>query len=218
VSAHLHALAPPGPPGRMLPGFSHINRYWDRTHGCYVAKILPGEFYVTPHDEAITTVLGSCVAACVRDPVNGIGGMNHFMLPEDSGDGRGGWHAADTSTAARYGNVAMEHLINEILKHGGLRRNLEVKVFGGGRIIPAMTDVGQRNIAFINDYIFTEGLRLVAEDVGETFPRKVLYYPLSGRARVKRLKSLHNDTLIQRERAYLQDLGQQPVAGDIELF
>jgi len=204
-----------------LPGFESIKRYWDAKNTIYSAKILPGEYYVTRNDnEAIVTVLGSCVSACISDRINSVGGMNHFMLPQDnSGDaGLGHWHANDTSSSTRYGNFAMEHLINEILKNGGKRENLELKVFGGGQIMNDAADIGQRNIAFINDYINTEALRLISEDVADIYPRKIMYYPLSGRARVKKLKSLHNSTVAERENTYMSSIKQEPEAGDVDLF
>ncbi len=201
-----------------LPGFEHINRYWDKDNKCVAAKLLPGEYYVTLRDEAVVTVLGSCVSACIRDRKTGIGGMNHFMLPENArADGRQ-WGGDVLSSATRFGNNAMERLINDILKNGGERRALEVKIFGGGRILAQMTDIGQRNIEFVHDYVRTESLALVAEDTGDTCPRKVVYFPASGRVRVKKLRSLHNETIIQRETRYLQDIGKAPVSGSIELF
>jgi chemotaxis protein CheD len=200
-----------------LPGFEHIQRYWDTAQQAMVAKILPGEYYVTTHDEMIFTVLGSCVSACIRDAVFGIGGMNHFMLPVGSNDAIDTWTHGNVSAAASYGNYAMEQLINTILKYGGSRKHLEVKVFGGGHITPWMTDIGQRNIAFVYEYIHTEGLHLVAEDVGDCYPRKILYSPLSGRARLKKLRALRDDTVLQRETRYLGQLGK-PVADDVELF
>ncbi|GAB6039403.1 chemoreceptor glutamine deamidase CheD [Endothiovibrio diazotrophicus] len=210
----------PHPPKRPLKGFGHINRYWDPLHDVYTAKILPGEYYVTLHEEAVVTVLGSCVSACVRDRVFGIGGMNHFMLPSSavSPGASDAWRSSDLSDSTRYGNFAMEHLINDILKNGGRRENLEVKVFGGGRILAQMTDIGRRNIAFVHDYLHTEGLRLSAEDVGDIYPRKVYFFPTTGKVRVKKLRSLHNNTILARENAYLDALKQQPVEGEIELF
>jgi len=115
--------------------------------------------------------------------------MNHFMLPASASSDS--WKAADNSASARYGNVAMEHLINNILKNGGKRQNLEAKIFGGGRIIANMTDVGMRNIAFARDYLETEGMKVTSEDVGDTFPRMVVYFPATGKVRVKRLRALH---------------------------
>ncbi|MDM8560868.1 hypothetical protein [Candidatus Parabeggiatoa sp. HSG14] len=114
---------------RALPGYEHIKRYWDHHNDSSIAKILPGEYYVTRHDEVLVTVVGSCVAACIHDNVSGIGGMNHFMLPHSTLDK---WEHTSVSTESRYGSFAMEYLINEILKYGGKRKNLEVKLFGGG--------------------------------------------------------------------------------------
>ena len=205
--------------GSPLPGFSHVKRFWDRQRQCPAAKILPGEYYVTLHDEMITTVLGSCVSACVRDRRLGVGGMNHFMLPLSENGGSWGGGSDDlVSTATRYGNYAMEHMINEILKHGGQKKNLEAKVFGGGRIMKDLSDVGAKNIRFIEDYLKTEGITLIADDVGDIHPRKVIYFPRTGRALVKRLRHMHNDTVIQRETAYRQEITHQPVQGEVELF
>lgn len=200
-----------------LPGFEHINRYWDRSHGCVAAKILPGEYYVTGNDELLVTVLGSCVSACIRDPEAGVGGMNHFMLPADNG-GRGSWDAAGIDNSTRYGSHAMEKLINGILKHGGSRRNLEVKVFGGGKILAQMIDVGRKNIDFVLEYARTENLRLAASDLGDVHPRKVYYLPSTGKVYVKKLYKLHNDTIVEREKAYLQELARRRLEGDITLF
>ena len=194
-----------------LVGFEGITRYWDKTRGLWGAKILPGEFYVTLHDESISTVLGSCISACIRDQKLGLGGMNHFMLPVSGDDSTWG-------VANRFGNFAMENLINEILKNGGKRENLEVKLFGGGRILQNMTDVGARNIKFAQEYVKTEGILLMKEDVGDVFPRKVIYFPATGKVLVKRLKSLHNDTVVLRERDYMNTMEQKPAQDDIELF
>lgn len=204
----------PAPP---LRGFDHVNRYWDKEHEVVAAKILPGEYYVTNGNELVTTVLGSCISACIRDRVFGIGGMNHFMLPTSD---TGSWHGSDNalSTATRYGNYAMEHMINDILANGGHRSHLEVKIIGGGRIIGAMTDVGGRNIEFVREYIRTEGLRLLGEDVGDIYPRKVVFFPATGRVRVKKLKHLHNDTVVKRERSYMTELAHAPIEGEVELF
>ena len=199
-----------------LPGFEHIKRMWKDSFEASSARLNPGEYYVTKNDEAIYTTLGSCISACIRDRVTGVGGMNHFMLPASADDGA--WKAAGLGSATRYGNFAMEHLINEILKNGGSRKNLEVKLFGGGRIIANMTDVGMRNIEFAKDYIKTEGLQVTSEDVGDVFPRMVVYFPVSGKVRVKRLRSLHNNTIVEKETQYLHTIEEKPISGDIELF
>ena len=202
---------------RALAGFSHINRYWDKTASTHAAKILPGEYYVTVEDEMIVTVLGSCVSACIRDTVFGIGGMNHFMLPVQDYNGSTS-HMKLDSAATRYGNFAMEALINDILKNGGRKQNLEIKVFGGGMILEHMTNIGKKNIAFVYDFIRTEGLQLVAEDVGDIYPRKVHYFPQSGRVRMKKLRSLHSRTVVERESSYMDSLESKPIEGEIDLF
>lgn len=201
-----------------LPGFAAINRYWDRENDIIAAKLLPGEYYVTNENEMITTVLGSCIAACIRDSVLGIGGMNHFMLPETSTEQAKNTGYSLLGSATRYGNYAMEHLINTILASGGKRKNLEVKVFGGGKIIPSLSDVGLRNIGFVLDYIDTEALNLLAQDLGDIYPRKVNFYPKTGKVRMKKIKNLHNDTIALRENNYRSQIKNAAVEGEIELF
>jgi len=202
---------------RCLPGFEHINRYWDNVHEVDAAKILPGEFYVTREHELVSTVLGSCVSACIRDTKLGVGGMNHFMLPVEKGTD----NLETNSESARYGNHAMEMLINAILKVGGLKKNLEVKLFGGGRVLASMSkiDVGQQNISFIQHYVELEKLMVASEDLGDIYPRKVLYFPQTGRVLMKKLRKVHNDTLEKREKRYKEQLHQERIdANDIELF
>jgi chemotaxis protein CheD len=212
ISAHAPA------PSKALPQFAHINRHWDSREGRYVAKLLPGDYYVTTHDEMVFTVLGSCVSACIRDRVLRIGGMNHFMLPEDASDGNSAW-GQSASAATRYGNVAMERLVNDILKAGGKRENLEVKLVGGGRVLDAMTDIGARNIRFVKEFVATEGYKILGEDLGSVHPRKVMYHPESGDARVKKLGNRDAGAdLVEREKSYLRRIDTTPVAGEIELF
>lgn len=198
----------------VLPGFVHINRYWDPHEACYAAKILPGQYYVTLHGEMVVTVLGSCVSACIRDRVFGIGGMNHFMLPS----GGATESTVGTDDAARYGIYAMELLINEILKNGGIKKNLEVKITGGGRMLANMSDIGKRNIEFVRQFLAMEGLAIAAEEVGDIYPRKVYYHPDTGKVRVKKLRSMHNDTVSDREREYMEELKKSAGSGDVELF
>jgi len=201
-----------------INGFDHINRYVDNEHKIIAAKILPGEYYVTQDDELITTVLGSCISACIRDKVLGLGGMNHFMLPVTTVDKLKQGHESVVGNATRYGNFAMEHLINTILGNGGKRKNLEVKVFGGGKIIPSLTDVGLKNIEFVLDYIDMEGLLLLSQDLGDIYPRKIIYFPKTGKVGMKKIEHLHNDTIIRRERQYFNDIKNAPVEGYVELF
>lgn len=191
------------------------NVYYDRTFDCDAAKILPGEFYFTGKDMLIVTVLGSCVSACIRDRVTGVGGMNHFMLPD------GGENSDNpVSASMRYGTYAMEVLINELLKAGAKRENLEAKVFGGGNVLRGFTaiNVGERNAKFVLDYLRTERMRVIAEDLNDIFPRKVYYFPRTGKVLVKKLKVEHNDTLKKREIDYASRLKKAPVGGEVDLF
>jgi chemotaxis protein CheD len=191
--------------------FNHIKKYYDNVNSCQTAKLLPGEFYATREEEMITTVLGSCVSACIYDEKHRVGGMNHFMLPGDQN--------SSDDTPARYGIYAMESLINAILKMGSRKEHLKAKLFGGGQIIANMTDVGKKNIQFARTFLVSEGIPLESSDLGLAFPRKVNFYPLSGRVRVKRLQSLHNNTIETREMHYLQALSNKDqVNGEIELF
>lgn len=192
-------------------GSPDVQKHWDGHHGVHAVRVLPGQYYVTDNSkEMISTVLGSCIAACIRDRKLGIGGLNHFMLPagELTLDGM----------ATRYGAYAMEHLINDILKLGARRENLEIKLFGGGKIMRGMTDVGQKNIDFVLRFLETEGLAIEASDLGREFSRKVNYFPTTGRVLVKRLRSLHDTTIAQEEKAYSKELASEAPGNDIELF
>jgi len=191
------------------------NLYYDRSFDCEAAKILPGEYYYTHKPMLIVTVLGSCVSACVRDRVSGIGGMNHFMLPDGGGDAD-----SPTSASMRYGAYAMEVLINQLLKAGARRENLEAKVFGGGNVLRGFTaiNVGERNAQFVRDFLRAEKIRTVAEDLNDVHPRKVYFFPASGKVLVKKLKQLNNYTLVKREQDYATRLKTNDVGGEIDLF
>lgn len=204
-------------PGSVEPGFvEHLatNRYFDRVFGCNAVKVLPGEYFVTANDMVLVTVLGSCVTACIRDREKGLGGMNHFLLPEtDREDGM-------LSASARYGAYAMEVLLNHLLKLGARHGNLEAKVFGGGRVMAtlAQSRVGERNAEFVLDYLATERIPVVAQDLLDIYPRKVYFFPASGRVMMKKMIKVANDTLFEREREYLGRLRSERLAGDVELF
>jgi len=191
------------------------NLYFDRNFEIQAAKVLPGEYYVTGEDWLIVTVLGSCVAACIRDSQNGIGGMNHFMLPDGGGD-----ESSPASTSARYGSYAMEILINHITKLGARRANLEAKVFGGGNVLAGLTvaNVGERNAEFVLRFLATERIRVVARDLIDVHPRKVYYFPRTGKVMVKKLRNVHNNTIFERERDYGSRLKKSSVGGEVELF
>jgi chemotaxis protein CheD len=186
-----------------------------------IASILPGEYFVSREPMVVYTVLGSCVSACIRDPLSGVGGMNHFMLPhphasphpplpherggrEGGGDGR----SDSWGESARYGSHAMELLIDEIMKRGGCRDRLEVKVFGGGRIYEGGMDVGAVNAAWVLEYLEREGFRPIAVDLGDIYPRKVYYFTESGRVLLKKIERLKDRTIFEREEQYRASLRQ----------
>lgn len=191
------------------------NEYFDNRFDRDAAKILPGEYYVTRRDMVLVTVLGSCVTACIRDRLSGIGGMNHFMLPDAHPD-----QDNPVSLSARYGAFAMEVLINSLISLGAQRALLEAKVFGGGNVLPGMTkmNIGQRNADFALRFLGEEKIRVVARDLVDVYPRKVYYFPKTGKVLVKKLRNVHNDTIYQREIDYGARLVKEEVVGDVELF
>ena len=190
--------------------------YFDRTFDCEAAKISPGEYYFTDKDMVIVTVLGSCVAACIRDSVSGIGGMNHFMLPECASADKD----SPVSESMRYGTYAMEVLINQLLRNGARRENLEAKIFGGGNVLRSFTttNVGDRNALFVRKFLKDENIRVAGEDLLDIYPRKVYFFPKTGRVLVKKLKQLNNYTLVKREEVYARKLKNNDVSGEVELF
>ena len=182
-----------------------------------MAKILPGEYYVTNSpQEVIITTLGSCISACVRDPAAGLGGMNHFMLPGTSGQSSTVLSSANSANC--YGVFAMENLINEIVKRGGERTRLEIKITGGARIGRGAGNVGESNAKFILKFLALEGFHAAAIDLGGTHPRKVQYEPLSGKLRIKKLLPLRAPEVIEQERQYLEHIASSPISGTVELF
>lgn len=201
-----------------LEGFEGISRFWDKKFDRPAAKILPGEFYVSTVGELIVTVLGSCIAVCIRDIKMGVGGMNHFMLPEQTENSSQDWTGKENGQATRYGNWAMEYLINEIYKAGGKKKNLEVKIFGGGSVLSGVTNIGLKNADFVREYIDREGLTIVADDTGDVFPRKVLYFSDTGSVKVRKLRRRPDHKLEDREMAYNRKICVDNSAGSIDLF
>lgn len=203
-------MAPPPVP--LVLG--RASKYMDRHFSRHAMKILPGEFYATKDDEVIVTVLGSCVSACIMDPIAMVGGMNHFMLPAQHRN-----QNSDVFFAARYGAAAMEYLINNLLHLGAERDRLVAKAFGGGKVMRNMeTDIGGQNIEFVRMFLRRENIPLWSEDMGGELPRKVYFFPHTGQVIVKRLSRVHNDTLYNRELSYLDRVSHKPIDGDVELF
>lgn len=190
-------------------------RYFDKKFGMEAAKILPGEYFATDKDVVLVTVLGSCVAACIRDTRVGVGGMNHFMLPRSERD-----PASPVSMSARYGTFAMEILINQLIKMGGQRASMEAKVFGGGNVLRGFTtnNIGESNASFVLEYLHNEGIRIAAEDMLGVHPRKIYFFPRTGKVLVKKIRELHNHTIVERESEYNMRLRNVVVGGDVEMF
>ena len=188
-----------------------VMRYRDARFSVDAAKLLPTQYLAVDDGTALVTVLGSCVAACLRDPVLGIGGMNHFMLPEGT---------ASDGAPARYGSHAMELLINGLLKRGAHRRRLEAKVFGGANVLRGFTSnpVGSRNAEFIRDYLDAERIPLLAADLGGIHPRKVWFFTDTGKVIVQRLPHAHEAEVAAAETAVRASLSRKPASGGVELF
>jgi len=171
--------------------------YFDTRSQRDAVKLLPGEYFCTNADPALVTVLGSCVAACIRDSVSGIGGMNHFMLAHNAKDN-------PAATSMIYGDIAMDVLIEQILEAGGKLNNLEAKVFGGAHMLNSMiaNDIGERNGKFAVDYLRRRSIPVLAQDVGGMLARKLYFFPFTGQALVRKLADLANNTIMKRDRDY----------------
>jgi len=164
--------------------------------------LIQGEHLVVDDaDTVVSTILGSCVAACLRDPVAGVGGMNHFLLP-----GRN-----DGSEGIQYGAYAMEVLINALLKRGARRDRLEAKLFGGARMVKGLTDIGSQNARFARTFLEHEGIPYLGGSLGGSSARRLLYWPVSGVAHQHRLSERSAD--MTREQA-----APLPFDGEVELF
>ena len=170
--------------------------YFDREFATQAVKILPGEYYASADGMAITTLLGSCVSVCLYDRGSGVGGMNHFMLPQIL-QGPNATRCADPARAgcskvcsARYGACAMRHLLQRLEFLGASPMRLEAKLFGAGRVMAGVTDIGAKNAEFALGYLEERVIQVVATDLGGNCPRKVTFFPATGRALVKRLRDL----------------------------
>jgi chemotaxis protein CheD len=184
--------------------------YHDGQFDTRAVKLLPADYYVTHDDVALVTVLGSCVSACLRDATAGVGGMNHFLLPDGE--------CADAP--ARYGTNAMELLINALLAAGASRHRLEAKVFGGGNVLKSFSahPVGTRNAQFVIDYLQVEGIPVRASDLMGPHPRKIWFFPATGRVVVRRLPPARDAQVCREEERYQARISATPVSGNVELF
>lgn len=197
-----------------LMEFGHIRRMTDTRFPYEVAVILPGEYFVSREPKVVYTVLGSCISVCLRDPLVGVGGMNHFMLAAPSTtEGHDNW-----TDSGRYGSFAMEMLMNDIFKRGGKKERLEAKVFGGGKIYDGTIDIGAKNAAWALDFLEQEGISPIKADVGDVCPRKVYYFTDSGKVLLKKLDRVVASAIVQEEGQYRAKLQQAPVQSEVTLF
>jgi len=188
-----------------------VMRYFDSRFQVTAAKLLPTQYLAVDDNTALTTTLGSCVAACLRDPVLKIGGMNHFLLPEGNvGDG----------APARYGSYARALLSNDLRTRGAHRKRLEAKVFGGANVLKGFTSnpVGTRNAEFVRQYLQAEHIPVLAEDLCGIHPRKIWFFADTGRVVVNRLPHEHEAEVAATESAVRARLSKAPVTGGVELF
>ncbi|MEI7606722.1 MAG: chemotaxis protein [Rhodospirillaceae bacterium] len=188
--------------------------YYHPHFDAHIVKVMLGQHKISGRvDEMLVTTLGSCIAACIRDPVAGIGGMNHFLLPEVP-------EGSDDSVnvAARYGSVAMELLINQLLAAGARRNRLEVKVFGGAKVIDSTMDVGAKNAEFVLSYLRNEGINLVGQDLGGSMARRIHYFPSTGRVLRRVLRPEAMSETVNQELNFMSTLRHKPIEGDVELF
>ncbi|MDH6591082.1 chemotaxis protein CheD [Variovorax sp. TBS-050B] len=189
-----------GKPPAAAPGAVATHHYFDRDFDCTAVKLLPAEYYVTDAGVLLTTVLGSCVAACITDVEAGVAGMNHFMLPDDAeADPRG------QVESMRYGGYAMDVLIAEMLRAGARRDRLKAKVFGGAAVLANMTmlNIGGRNADFVLRYLERQRIAVVAQDLRGLHARRVCLLPASGKAVVRKLRSQVDIQAVQRDEGEL---------------
>lgn len=196
---------------------SERRRYYDPKLGAWIEQVNQGQVSVTTEGNVVySTILGSCIAACVRDPLAKVGGMNHFLLPVSTNDVP---RSDATSMELRYGNYSMEVLINEVLKRGGRRERMEIKLFGGGNVMARVSsmNIGHRNADFIEEFVRLEGLNLISSDVRGVHARRVQYFPITGRARMMTIVDVDNETIFRNEMKNRPRAEKAP-SGDIELF
>lgn len=181
--------------------------------GFHTVKLFSGDLHVsTDPTEMLVTILGSCVSACIRDPIAKVGGMNHFLLPGNE------LLVTELSDAARYGVFAMESLINGILKAGGRKDRLEFKVFGGGNVIKNSQRIGSKNAQFIRQFLKSEGYSIASEDLEGELPRRIHYFPATGKVMLRKLHRKEDMRVIDEETRYRNSIVAKPVEGDIDLF
>lgn len=185
-------------PSEFKSKFLATSRFYDHQFKMDVVKIMPGEFFVASGKIALATVLGSCVSAIIWDPVTRIGGMNHFMLAA-------GHHRIGPGyDSARFGMYAMDTLIEHVLTAGALRHTLEAKIFGGAKVLKGFThsDIGDDNARFALEYLDEVGIPITAQNLGDVYPRKLYFFPDSGRVMMRKLKTEDAPQVVRDEQEF----------------
>lgn len=190
--------------------------YFDDVLSVHLVPVMAGQCsWTNAGDIAFSTTLGSCISVCAYDEDMGVGGMNHFLLPNASeSEGR------RFSKSFRYGSAAVENLLNCLYKNGAAKNGIKIKIFGGANIISTSAqDIGARNIAFTRDFFERENMRIKSEDVGGDYARRVIFYPQSGRVMLQTLNERDALEQIQnKETNILQKLQKVREGADVELF
>lgn len=189
-------------------------RVFDSHFNAFALPVGIGEYCVTSQEnEMLVAVLGSCISACIRDPSTGLGGMNHFMLPHNAPN-----DLAQNSFVLRYGHYAMEKLINDLVSRGASKKRLEIKLFGGSSLLHVRTRIGEDNIAFVRNYLQAEGFQIASEDLGGLYPRRVHYFPKTGKVYRLLMRRSDDAQVFNDELSFRDRLRKQPVEGEVKLF
>jgi chemotaxis protein CheD len=197
-----------------------MNRHYDPHFKKEIITIHPGEFYTSKEDIYIATVLGSCISVALYDIRLGFGGMNHFMLPKSNRD-----QPLSSDDEGRFGNFAMELLINDMINNGSTKQNLRAKVFGGGNVLDMgegqANSTGINNINFALKFLKQEGIPIIVNDTGGLFPRKIFFHPLTSKVYLKRIQKSGQSVEQIRNREYeykIQLQNKKSEAGNIVWF
>jgi chemotaxis protein CheD len=190
-------------------------RYYDQNMEMTVVKLMTGDCYVTADPrEMLVTILGSCISVCIRDPLAKVAGMNHILLPGDAKQSRD-----ESGFATRFGVFAMEELINGLLKLGGHKSRFEVKIFGGGNVLQNSTaTIGDKNIHFVKGFLRAEGIKIISEDVGGDWARRLHFFPDTGKAMIRKLQRKEDMVILDKEKEYAKKIIQKPAEPEVDLF
>ncbi len=194
-----------------------MNIKFDVKYNLEVVELFPGEYHATRHPRIISTVLGSCVSVALFDVEDGVGGMNHFMLPSELGTGK-----IFATKSGKYGMYAMELLINEMIKLGGEKKKFVAKVFGGGKVLKTLSGVkgsiSENNVQFAMKYLEEERIPISSSDVGGYAGRRILFFTQDARVLLKRLTPSEEQPVEKEEENYFTKIRGEDRKTDVTLF